>query len=441
MVRIAQPEGIGDLPVEELAAAVGTFMEPMLDRLPDKRLRVVGVLLILGILAGQSPVITHMAQGMRDGSTYVLGLARRFYRFIWNQRFSQQTLQAGLYAIGQGTVAGYACAELVVAIDPVNFEKPYSQAVEGVSTVYKSTPPPLSGRGRLTRGYPALTACVVNLPEPAVTYANWFSYTLDFVSQNAEIQASATTTRQLYPTHRLCFVGDSGLDDEKFFTHLLDLNSTFIIRVGHDTRWVDVYNERLNRWEREKVGDLIATMPPLLKLEATFTHARHTRTTRLRLGWLKIRLPDAETPLWLLAIHDPHLHQDFGLLTNRPILDAAQAEGVFTTWRYRPQIEHTYRLDQEAGLDVEDMRVQTLESMRRVFCLVLLTAAFLYHLNQTWQPEALHWLRSLGGKLGTLTDLDGLYLLLAGISDVLVTAATLLFVQANPFPRPKGTCG
>jgi hypothetical protein len=122
-------------------------------------------------------------------------------------------------------------------------------------------------------------------------------------------------------------------------------------------------------------------------------------------------------------------------------MNAAQAETVLTAWRYRPQIEHTYRLDQEAGLDVEDMRVQTFAHLRRVFFLVLLAAAFLYHVNQTWQPEALHWLRALGGKPGTLTDLDGLYLLLAGIGAVLVTAVTLLFARSNPFPRPKGTCG
>lgn len=434
MLRITQEAGIGDVPVEELEAAVSAFIGPLLERLPEKRLREVGVLMLLGILGGQSPLITQMARGIRDGSTYGLGLARRFYRFIWNKRFSQQSLQAGLYAIGQGVVANDACEELVVAIDPVNFEKPYTCKLEGSSTVYKSTPRPRTGRGRLTRGYPALTAC-------AVTYASWFSYTLDFVSQNAALQASATTPRQLYPEHKLCFVGDSGLDDEKCFTHLLGLNSTFVIRVGPENRVVEVYNERLNRWEGETVADLIATMPPFLKLEATFTHARQTRTTRLRLGWLKIRLPDWETPLWLLAIHDPDLKQDFGLLTNRPIVNDTQAEWVFTTWRSRPQIEHTYRLDQEAGLDVEDRRVQTLEHMRRVFLLVLLAAAFLYHLNQTWQPEALQWLRSLGGKLGTLSDLDGLYLLLAGITAVLVTAATLTFVRSNPFPRPQGTCG
>ena len=282
---------------------------------------------------------------------------------------------------------------------------------------------------------------MVNLPEPAVTYANWFSYTLDFVSENVELQAAASTTRALYPHHALCFVGDSGLDDQKYFEYLLGLNSTFIIRVGHANRLVDVYNERLKCWERESLADLIATMPAMLKLEATFTHARQTRTTRLGLGWLKIRLPDWETPLWLLAIHDPDLDRDIGLLTNRPILDTQTAETVLTTWRYRPQIEHTYRFDQEAGFDVEDLRVQTLERMRRVFFMVLLAAAFVYHLDQTWQPEALHWLRSLGGKLGFLADADGLYLLLAGLSAVFVTAATLTFVRSNPFPRPKATCG
>jgi hypothetical protein len=91
-------------------------------------------------------------------------------------------------------------------------------------------------------------------------------------------------------------------------------------------------------------------------------------------------------------------------LTHCPILNANQAETVFTTWRFRPQIEHPYRFDQEAGLDVEDMRVRTLERMQRVFCLVLLAASCVYHLDQTWQPEALHWLRALG----TATDLDGL---------------------------------
>ena len=141
MINITQAAGIGELPIGELEGAVRVFMEPVLKRLPDKRLRVVGVLMILGILAGQSPLITEMARGVRDGSEYMLGLARRLYRFIWNRRFNHTDLQTGLYAIGQGVVAKYGCEELVVAIDPVNFEKPYTHALEGVSTVYKSCHP------------------------------------------------------------------------------------------------------------------------------------------------------------------------------------------------------------------------------------------------------------------------------------------------------------
>jgi hypothetical protein len=441
MISITQDEAISSLPVAELRSTAETYLAPLLRNIPDKRLRVVGVLMVLGILAGQSPLITQMARGIREGSQYILDMARRMYRFIWNGRLSHQELQVGLYRVGQQTVARYKAAGLVVALDPVNFEKPYTHELEGVSTVYKSSPPDRKGKGRLTPGYPALTACVVNLPEPVLTYAQWFSYTREFLSENAELQAAVSTTRALYPNHEVCFVGDSGLDDQKLFDHIRTTNSTFIIRVGHDERLVDVYNERLDRLERERLADLIATMPPLLKLEASFTHARQTRTVQVALGWLKLFLPDDDCPLWLLAIHDPDLDRDIGLLTNCPIVTSDDAQSVFVNWRYRPHIEHTYRLDQETGLDVEDLRVQSLERMRRVFIMVLAAAAFLYHLNQTWQPEALHWLRSLGGKLGTLTDLDGFYLLLAGIRAVLVTAATLFFVRSYPFPRPKGTCG
>ena len=65
--------------LKELQTDVETYLEPVLTRLPDKRLKVVGVLMILGILAGQSPLIMQMARGMRDGREYVTAVARRMY--------------------------------------------------------------------------------------------------------------------------------------------------------------------------------------------------------------------------------------------------------------------------------------------------------------------------------------------------------------------------
>jgi len=95
----------------------------------------------------------------------------------------------------------------------------------------------------------------------------------------------------------------------------------------------------------------------------------------------------------------------------------------------------------KAELDVEDVRVQTLESMRRVFVLVLLAALSAVHVDHTWPQPVVLWLHRLGGKLGFSSDLDGPYVLLAAISAVLVAAATLSFAAQHPFPRAKGTYG
>jgi hypothetical protein len=142
-----------------------------------------------------------------------------------------------------------------------------------------------------------------------------------------------------------------------------------------------------------------------------------------------------------VVAHYPDDDHDLVLLTNIPVRTTAQAQAVYAEWRYRPQIEHTYRFDQEAGLDVEDMRVQTVERMRRLFVMVLLAALFVYHIGRNWPQHMVLWLRRLGGKLGLASDLDGPYVLLAGISAVFVAAVTLTFAAQHPFPRARGTCG
>jgi hypothetical protein len=441
MCRILQKSAIDNLPVQELSDTLHTFLEPVSRHLPEKRLRDVSHLAVQGVISGQSPLVTRIARGVEREEESAWPMAKRVYRFLWNERFSHRDLLKGLYGIAQCTVARYQPAHLVVALDPVNFEKPYTRALEGVSTVLKSTPPGEGGAKRLTSGYPAMTATVVNLPDPVVTYANWFSYrTADFVSENREIYRSIRITRALFPYAKLRFVGDAGLDDQKIFGYMHLVDAQFIIRACHD-RTVEVYNERLDRWEEELLDDLVATVPLPLELEVAFTHARKVRVVNKTLGWLHIRLPPTHQLLWALVVHDPNLQSDVVLITNIPIETAQDAQTVFTEWRSRPQIEHTYRFDQEDGLDVEDMRVHTLERMRRVFALVLLAALFVHHVAHTWPRHALLWIRHLGGKLGLSSDLDGPYVLLAGIRAVWTTAATLNYATQHPFPRARDTCG
>lgn len=103
-------------------------------------------------------------------------------------------------------------------------------------------------------------------------------------------------------------------------------------------------------------------------------------------------------------VHHPNENRNLVLLTNVPITSPADAQLVYDQWRHRPSIEHTYRFQQEAGLDVEDMRVQSLEAMRRLFVLVLLTALFVASVAATWPKPAVSWLRSDGAECAELQE-------------------------------------
>ncbi len=427
------------LPVPELEHSLTTFLSPLLDLLPDRRLQRVVPLAVRGILAGETPVVTAMAQSVARTDCDPWPAAKRIYRLLDNPRVPPRLLTKGLYHLARATVAHEQPAYLVVAVDPVNFEKPYTHALAGVSIVRKSTPPPLRGKARLTRGYPAITATVVNTRVPATTYANWFSYTVAFRSENWEIKRALRMTRAVFPHHRLRFVGDAGLDDQKIFAWVQAVDGEFVIRASHLERIVEVANPRLQRWETEQLQDLVDTVPFATKWEVEFRHAGKRRHATVKVGWLHLRLPTTQQEVWAVVAEEydqeDRAVRTLVLLTNVPVRTEADARGVYDDWRLRGRIEHGYRFDQEQGLDVEDMRVQTLARMRRLFALVVVAAHFVFHLMETWPPVAVTWLRLLGGKLGLPIDRDGPYILLRGLQAVWQTVATLTLLTLQPFPH------
>jgi hypothetical protein len=439
MTTMAVNDVLEQLPVSEVQASLHEFLAPMMEILPDKRLGRVVPLAVQGILASASPVVTQMAQSVSRRESEVWPAAKRMYGLLHNDRFRHAELATGLYTISQANVARDDLAYLVVAFDPVNFEKPYTQALEGVSTVRKSTPPDDQGQARLTSGYPCMTATVVNTRIPATTYANWFSYTTDFLSENVEIQTAIDATNQRFSAFSRRYVLDSAFDDRKWFAALDE--QEFAIRVSHFERTVEVYNERLDRWETEMLADLVDVVPFTHTGFVRFTHARNERVATMKFGWFLIRLPDTHQHLWVLVAHEERINRTCVLLSNVPLHAVDDMRSVYDDWRLRSRIEHGYRFDQEQGLDVEDMRVQTLERMKRLFLLVLAAAQFVFYLIDTWPDPAIHWLRSLGGKLHLNNDLNGPYLVLRGLSALFQTVAALTHVARHPFPRSSLSYG
>ena len=282
----------------------------------------------------------------------------------------------------------------------------------------------------------------MNTQVPAISYANWFSYQIDFISQNKEIEQAFQTTCRLYPGYRVRFVGDSGLDDQKMCAQIERLGQEFFFRVSHLEQIVEVYNARLDRWETEVLQDLTDTVLYQATFQVLFRHAGRTRLDTVKLGWFQIHLPDhPQQTLGVLVIENPHFEQPLVLITNVPLERLAVVQQVYNDWRLRGRIEHGYRFDQEQDLDVEDMRVRTLDRMRRLFVIVLLSAQIVFLIAAHWPPKAVLWLRQLGGKLGNVSDRDGPDWLLHGISAVIVTAMTLSFYSLHPFPFGEKSCG
>jgi len=433
---------LAKLPIGELCETIEAHIRPLTRLLPDKRLGAVAQCIILGILGGQTPVITGMARTNSKAEGETWPIAKRIYRFMYNPSVKTEILYQGLYQGGQELVEQESPAYLVVAVDPVNFEKPYAEAIEGVSVVYKATPPGLDGKARLAHGYPAITATVVNTKVPVTTYANWFSYqTADFISQNKEIEQSFETTHCLYPQYKVRFVGDAGLDDQKMFVQVQNLKQEFVFRVSHTERIVEVYNERLDRWETEALKDLVGSVPHQVTFQVLFTHAGQTHLDTVQFGWFKIRIPGTTQPLWILVADDQTINRQLVLITNVPLTSVQIVQSVYNDWRLRTRIEHGYRFDQEQGLDVEDMRVHTVDRMRRLFALVLLAAQLVFVIAEHWPPKAVLWLRQLGGKLGLSCDRNGPYWLLNGIAAVIITAMTFSFALLHPFPSTENTYG
>ena len=119
------------LPIEQIRTTVRTHIGPLLGLMPDKRMRRVAEQIIMGILGGQTPVITEMARQSSKDEGETWAAAKRIYRWMENKRIKSQQLFTSLYLIGQQVVAAENPAYLVVAVDPVNFEKPYAKAIEG----------------------------------------------------------------------------------------------------------------------------------------------------------------------------------------------------------------------------------------------------------------------------------------------------------------------
>ena len=85
-MNIALESILAKLPIMEIHTTIQSHTEPLMEMLPDKRLKKVLKNMMLGILGGQTPVITGMAQQNRKTEGETWAVAKSIYRWLGNKR-------------------------------------------------------------------------------------------------------------------------------------------------------------------------------------------------------------------------------------------------------------------------------------------------------------------------------------------------------------------
>jgi len=104
--------------------------------------------------------------------------------------------------------------------------------------------------------------------------------------------------------------------------------------VSHLERIVEVYNDRLDRWETEALQDLVGSVLYQATFEVLFQHAGQTRLDTVQLGWFRVRLPNTTQPLWILVADDQTLNRQLVLITNIPLEGVRVVQQCITTGAY-----------------------------------------------------------------------------------------------------------
>jgi len=152
----------------------------------------------------------------------------------------------------------------------------------------------------------------------------------EFLSENREIERAMRTIRVVIPQRKVCLVTDPVLDDQKIFALAGKHDLEFVTHVTTD-RWIKVYNERSDRWEKEMLKEIAATFPGRLQFKVGFIHEGKLTLAQVTLDWFQMRIPGTTQNLWCIIAETDHFPKPLLLITNRPILSAADPRLNCTT--------------------------------------------------------------------------------------------------------------
>ncbi len=345
----------------KVSARLEAFLKPILvgaDKVRRRFLRQA----VTGILASGSLVATEMARRVHDRTTALDYTAKRLGRELVAETWHLQTLQRQYL----DAVASWIGPETPIAGDLTDLVKPRGRHFQYLALVRDAD------QDRFRPGYWCLETYAAGGEEPRLLLLEPFSVEDPTTpSQNLVILAALGRLRETFAGRGL-YLFDHGFDGAETLNALLDNGMQFLVRLRGDRHLV--LDGGVHLAARDIAERLPASnarwRPACCRIDAHW------------IGYVPVRLPGRSEPLTLVVALFPG--PDGGmmmLLTNRPVVSAADAEHTLRLYDRRWKAEEAVRvLKQEVGL--EGFRIRSLEAIRRLVFMALLAMALLVRLGE-----------------------------------------------------------
>ncbi|MGB5925582.1 MAG: transposase [Dehalococcoidia bacterium] len=415
-----------------LLAQLGAYLQVFDDIFPDKRLSRLFKQAIKGILGAGVPIVSRMAAAVIHSKDpkRIFHVAKRYYRWLVNERFDHRALLKPEYAQTRRLFAQEKSDYTLVILDFSNLEKPYGYKFEQMCTLKASglNTGPRRRNGKVP-GYNELIGLAIGEKKAGLTFATTISYqTEEFVSLNREIFRAIRYSHTILKGQKIRFICDREFDDQKTFEFIVGLGEEFVFRIYRNRTLQLRYG---NQVSEQLLDDVVEKINRRIRFDAHFKVGGRWRKCQVSLGYRKVWLPGHDHPYWLLVSQTAAIRQKWILLTNVPVNSVKQARKIWFNYRRRWCVENALRFLKKEGLRWEDFKVLSLEAIRRLVNLVLIAALFILNTKHYLDEPSVQFLLNLGGKLGLKSERDGPYLLLRGMQKFLICLNVLAVLKCH----------
>jgi hypothetical protein len=365
------------------------FLTPLLKKLEehmDHRLLKTLVELVMIIVIhrhrNQGLVLSELG-GELLGEKHAPAGAKRISNLLHSEKWKAKEIEEELWEQGEEKVAQLSSQpeEALLIWDESEQEKPESLAAEGLCAVRSSKAArlkrikpgffnPPGGRPIFVPGFHWLQLIVVGMQgAPCLAHLQWWTtrgeQASDKRSQESRILEKVATGWK----DRVVHVFDQGYAGSPWTLALLAYPwLRFVIRWKKGYKLVGQDGQAKLAWK-------------ILQGKRSMDHkeiwdARRRVRRTVGIVFASVQLPEASTPLWLVASRPGPAHKPWYLLTNLPITSVEDAWHIVFTYTRRWQIEMTLRFE-KSELAFESPRLQDWEPRRKFLLIATLVHAFL----------------------------------------------------------------